>query len=224
MRIISDFHDFYDGLSDGSDTKIWTRRTSVIDIDKNDPDFKYDWKSIPVIGTDSWYVRHGSYYTADYDVELKILVFCGSLIPFWKTADGVGYEEENLRKKFMEVTGELISQRGYGYHWDKVKRLFSLELPPVYKTLNLRYKTPILILARERYGQFKITLNPQLKDLDFQKLHDSFWTFQELERYLFNDLVEPQAPAINISDKLKAETHGFTDKYSFRKPPREKRK
>jgi len=224
MRIISDFHDYYDGLSDGADTQIWTRRTSVVDIDKNDPDFKYDWKSIPVIGTDSWYVRHGNYYSTDYDVGLNVLVFCGRLIPYWESPDALGYESGSLRQKFTEVTGEPFSPKRYGYHWSKVKRLFALDLPAMYKTLNLKYKTPILTLVRERYGQFRITLNPSLKELDFQKIHDPFWTFQELERFLFNDMVEPQDPSINITDKLKAESHGFNGKYSFRKPPQEKRK
>ena len=94
----------------------------------------------------------------------------------------------------------------------------------MYKKLNLKYKTPILTVTRERYGKFILTMNPILRDLNFQKQHDQFWTFQELERFLFNDMVEPKDPTINISDKIKAESHGFTDKYSFRKPPEENKR
>ena len=40
MRIISDFKDYYDFLSDPSDTyHIWNRKTEIITIHKNDPDF-----------------------------------------------------------------------------------------------------------------------------------------------------------------------------------------
>ena len=224
MRIISNFHDYYDGLSDGSDTRIWTRRTSVIEIDKNDPNFKYSWKIVPAVGTDSWYVKHGNYYSADYEVELSVLVFCGELIPFWRSEDAVGYEMKSLTQKYFEVTGEPHEKRGYFAPWNRAEKLFSLELPSMYKTLNLKYKTPILTVTRERYGKFKFTLNPILRDMNFQKQHDQFWTFQELERFLFNDLVEPRDPMINISDKLKAGSHGFTDKYSFRKPPEENKR
>jgi len=62
------------------------------------------------------------------------------------------------------------------------------------------------------------TTNIILSKFDFIKKMDAFTCFQELERFLSNDLstYQDKSDQVKISDKLKAETHGF-DKFSFRK-------
>lgn len=66
--------------------------------------------------------------------------------------------------------------------------------------------------------QCYFTTNIILSKFNFIKKMDAFTTFQNLERFLSNDLstYQDKSDQVKISDKLKAETHGF-DKFSFRK-------
>lgn len=222
MRIISNFKDFYDGLNDGSDSHIWTRHTSVVEISKTDPLFKSDWKNPSAISYDSWRKREGNRYVTRAEINFSLLVFCGQLIPFWQSGNRIGYDLESLIAYRAEMIGDQ-SSKWYTCWKESGRRLFDHELPAVYKSLNMKYKSPVLILSRSgNTGKVEITLNPRLMSIEFHKYHDMYWTFQELERYLFNDMVEPCDPSITISDKLKAEAHGFRDKYSFRNEPKQK--
>lgn len=65
--------------------------------------------------------------------------------------------------------------------------------------------------------QFKLTLNPRLLDYGFQGILDPFTAHQEIEMFMNNQIVRPDDPYIEpVSDKIKAEAHGF-NKFSFRK-------
>jgi hypothetical protein len=63
----------------------------------------------------------------------------------------------------------------------------------------------------------RLMVNPVLSDIGFQKILDPFTAFQELERFLANDLA-PRDVRMDqpVPDKINAESHGF-DKMSFRK-------
>ncbi len=220
MRIISDFKDFYDGLNDGSDSHIWTRRTSVVEVHSNDPLFKHDWKNPSAINYDSWNKWENGHYATKAVINFSLLIFCGQLIPFWQSGNRIGYDLESFIAYRAETIG-VKSSKWYTYWKEYGYRLFDRGFSEAYKNFNLKYKSPILIISRSSSTRkMEITLNPRLMNIEFHKYHDIYWTFQELERYLFNDMVEPCDPPVNISDKLKAEAHGFRDKYSFRKEPR----
>jgi hypothetical protein len=85
---------------------------------------------------------------------------------------------------------------------------------PTYKTAIFRF--PVYIDDKRR--KQAIELNPQL-DKGFQKLMSPYQAFQELEMYVGNYLVQPTIQEPPISDKIKAEIHGF-DQFSFRKEKR----
>jgi len=64
-----------------------------------------------------------------------------------------------------------------------------------------------------------ITHYPILKDWEFYKAMPAFDAFQQIQMFLTNELAqEKKMPMKPISDKLKAESHGF-NKWSFRKEP-----
>ena len=65
-------------------------------------------------------------------------------------------------------------------------------------------------------GQTTVESYPILKKMCFFKIYDAYTCFQKLEQFLTNELVKPDLVDVKITDKLKAETHGF-DKWSFRK-------
>lgn len=64
---------------------------------------------------------------------------------------------------------------------------------------------------------FHVTLYPKLKDYDFYKIYGCPVAHQSIVMYLNNQIAKPDSPHIDpVSDKIKAESHGF-DKFSFRK-------
>jgi len=68
------------------------------------------------------------------------------------------------------------------------------------------------------HGTTVFATNIILSKFDSIKKMDAFTCFQELERFLSNDMstYQDKSDQVKISDKLKAETHGF-NKFSFRK-------
>ena len=67
----------------------------------------------------------------------------------------------------------------------------------------------------------KVMVNPRLADISFHKVVDAFAAFQEIERFLANDLAPRDVKRDKsikdnpIPDKINAESHGF-DQHSFR--------
>lgn len=104
--------------------------------------------------------------------------------------------------------------------------------------LHRKYNTPIFINANiigpsyeyDKLNKFEcvpvyyyydncdsILINPQLTQIGFNRYMDAFSTFNEIERFVNNDLVVRDTRCdIKIPDKIKAESKGF-DKWSFRK-------
>ena len=87
MRIISDFKDYYDFLSDPSDTyHIWNRKTEIITIHKNDPDFKnfnnYYSNISPythsIIGSRTWFKSIKEFNRDTIEFRTSLLMFCGN--------------------------------------------------------------------------------------------------------------------------------------------------
>ena len=88
------------------------------------------------------------------------------------------------------------------------------------KTLNLfnEHRVSYFSYLQPDYTSNKptLTLYPILKAYQFYTVYDTFTAFQMIEHHQTNELVRPDLIEHKISDKLKAETHGF-DKWSFRK-------
>ena len=60
-------------------------------------------------------------------------------------------------------------------------------------------------------------VNPSLKNIQFEKYHDPYTVFQNVERYIWNDMITTSDFEDNISNQDKIESHGFNE-WSFRKP------
>jgi hypothetical protein len=89
------------------------------------------------------------------------------------------------------------------------------ELDSFYQT----YYTPIFMFRKE-----VMTINPCLKNLQFQKVIDSHQAFQTIEQFLFGVLITPDKPILNISNEDTIIKHGFDTKWSFRKESASKKK
>lgn len=94
-------------------------------------------------------------------------------------------------------------------------------------TLFQQFKTPLfhvpLISSEHRTPQTletlqaTFTLNPNLKDLQFQKYKDVYSTFQDLQSYISRILGITTSETIELSDKSKILKAEFDPKISFRK-------
>lgn len=92
--------------------------------------------------------------------------------------------------------------------------------------LNEIYKSPIVLLApdineEQHFGiintyRTHAIVDANLKMLQFYKVMTIQQCFQQIEMYISNVLVSDPMPELKISDKLRAESHGF-NKESFRK-------
>jgi hypothetical protein len=89
------------------------------------------------------------------------------------------------------------------------------------------FDSPVILIWGNRpvvnwkriYGQ----VNPILRQFEFIKVFDPYSAFQEISMYLGTNLVKQIDPAVNHSDELKAEIHGF-DEWSFRKQGKKSKK
>lgn len=83
------------------------------------------------------------------------------------------------------------------------------------------YKTPIWHYYTEDKlsfpNKYYITINPQLKPLQFAKAVDPFQAFQEISMYLGGILGTGNPSIPEISDRDLLEAKGFDYKFSFRK-------
>ena len=228
MRIISKFKDFYDGLTTPSDFRIWNRvrRNTVIDI--NDVFFK---NNCPV-GFEPWMDCSSIPCKQLAFVEYGLIIFCGKLHPYWKKDNVYSFSYDEYISEYKKT----VPSGRWRNIWqnDAVRKLFAREFSIEYQHLNIRYKEPVLHLYWQLPPQYDavntsvngkrliLEINPSLYDLQFYKVFDAALVFQDLERYIFNVLAENHDPPESISNKDKIRTHGFDDKYSFRKASQKK--
>ena len=94
--------------------------------------------------------------------------------------------------------------------------------------LFIKYKTPIFVINLKQalhtfiydYSGSPLIINPVLKDIGFQKVVDSWTTFQEIQMFISGVLGTGENDTIEVSEDVKIKQHGF-DKWSFRRPPEE---
>ena len=229
MRIISSFRDYYDGLTDGSDPRIWRRETTEIVLDPNDPFFK---TGCPVLRHD-WSTGFWQNRREFGEAECGLFGFCGKILPFWRHGAKIGWDLAGYRDEYRRTTGaDLEDSKWKIWRYDSVRALFAREsIPPRYGEIFLRYRVPLWTMTpgTSANGWWNpvapgLALNPKLADLQFQRQLDPYQTFQELEMFLFNDLAVQADPPETVSDRVKAEAHGFRDPYSFRREPGEKKR
>ena len=220
MRIISDFHDYYDvGMQNGVDPQLPYRRfrreaTVSFPID--------DWRSIG---------RKIMYYAHFY--RLFYFGFAGKIYPCidisFNLADAVeptfSFAPTELEDSFfVEILKNDRLGRGK-YLKESVKRkkeevfeCFEFRNAPELLDLFEKFKTAIFVY---QLGNDSIVINERLNLYGFQSILPPAQAFQELAMYVGAVLTKPVIEEPPISDKIKAEIHGF-DRFSFRKEKQKK--
>lgn len=211
MRIISKFHDFYDGVQrQGMDKDVvYVRETKDVDLDK-----KYG-------------VEFYSTHSSSCSVHHHIIGYCGKIFKVCEVImsyDYIADHERLLFYKYKDFREYMIRYR-LGSEWDfkprkwwpSSYRKFDEQDTNVFLGIFHEYNTPLfLISSGKREGKnYKLTINPRLKDLEFQKVKDSYTAYQDIFQYVAGVLNSPENKMVKISDKDKIAKHGF-DKWSFR--------
>jgi hypothetical protein len=228
MKIISDFHDFYDPVRqmDTDKNNIYVRKTSEIIV--NASSFKVE--------DENFYKLNRQYHLRD-SVKIKMfhLGFCNNIYTGIKvdknicgdTSVSIHYGDFDQIKKLFDEIGKPFSYRPRKYKMMdyRTKRLteaFESSNMNKLKELFLKHKVPVFVALsnyNEKYcyqTDKKIILNPRLQDWEFFKIKDIYTAYQDISMYIGNNLVDDRNNAWPIEDKLKVQAHGF-DKYSFRK-------
>lgn len=223
MRIISKFHDFYDvGQRSMMDTNVIYLREMTELRNDDVPTCCFSCKlDIPK--------QPGESYSGE--VLFETIGFCGDIIPVvrvqypskdveggWEykysyTMDQLPEHAEPLKRNIQKWFKENTFVRSVDYPFmPKIINFIRL------KDLFLHFRVPIFHVKYDFYGSVFV-LNPSLKDADFARYKDPITTFQEVFRFMSNDLANVQEVDTNISDKDMAASKGFGHKYAFKTEP-----
>lgn len=224
MRIISRFRDYYDGvMKTGMDREVvYVRETK--DIVLEEPiKCGFDTKR------GSTYAVYGG--SASYTIGTMFLGYCGKI---YKVYTVKGDEYDFISYDYEEFKAFLIEHNmGSRYDFSESRwfpsRYHAFRDYDTSKMIEFfhKFQTP-LFLVNHTYSYRKpdkttVTLGPCLKDLGFQRLKDSYTTYQDIFQFVAGTLNKPENKMVKISDKDKIHKHGF-DKWSFRKLPTKRKK
>lgn len=232
MKIISKFKDYYDSVSHQYlDREILYIRDSAT--------LNFERSQIPRV--DRFRVNN-KVSQEEWILSFEVIGFCGELYPvILATSTNKGRETRSKcfgfysiddLGKFLEANNITISEKrkyrlytsrdfGYSQTLEDIKRFFqaSAEFESL-KDLFQKHNTPAFVYRRNDIGSngFVTVINPMLKNYSFSKMKDPFTAHQDLYQFVGGYLNQPEKTTVELSDKMRAEKHGF-DKWSFRKLP-----
>lgn len=231
MRILSNFRDYYDGVQGhGFDDRIiyvrktvedalgaraaWAKANSARPPESDDCGLAALTEHRPQIELidDSGY---------NDGIDDGLLCLAGRGYPFWTRVRSDGRPPLH---SFQDGFAAEVEQ-GPKHHWghrreaslqpwrDWVAENWGREIDP---SVHFRLNTPV---ALWRNGIW--TANPNLREMDFQKVLDPYTVFQEIETFLAGVMSENRDPPSPMTDREKISSHGMDVKRSFRKMPRD---
>jgi hypothetical protein len=232
MQIISDFHDYYDvGMQNGIDPKLPYKRYRCEE---------------EIAFTRTRYQSFGHFHCCadEYAFNFFYIGFAGKIYPVIDSSENsyqsdyifdtdkfdnvflLGLLERQMQRRYQK--NKYFSFADYQRRYlrrekdrkdtivrfkESVCTLFEFRNSTELLSLFERFKTAIFV---HKLGEHRIVINERLNQFDLQKILPPMQAFQELEMYVGSYLTQPVIEEPPISDKIKAEIHGF-DKYSFRK-------
>lgn len=220
MRIISNFKDYYDGvMKQGMDREVvYVRENKDVDLGRTlDLGFST--------------THTGSYHS----VETLFLGYCGAIYRVYviATSRRSGFQDWRYVTYNYEDFKSIMIEHGFGSKYEfsenrwwpgSYQRFRDFDTNKL-KDLFHRFQTPLFLIHNihtyRAPDKTRITLGPCLKDLDFQRVKDSYTTYQDIFQYVAGTLNKRENDMVKISDKDKIHKHGF-DKWSFRKMPSKK--
>ena len=234
MRIISDFHDYYDSVQAlGQDQ-------GIVYIRKRKDLFQVFPFPKCKAHTSSFF------WLENLIVKETIIGFCGKIYPVIELAashsphqrkgevlchtlaDVDAFVEANFKKKeiegYKQTKGSIriwrrYSRRMYFEEWFEECR----RKQDIFRNWFIDLRCPIFTVERPggSRGESKMVLNARLTDRKFYKLVDTYSAFQEISSFVAG-LAVPLKDIPKISDIDMRDAKGF-DGWSFRKEPTKRR-
>ena len=242
MRIFSKFTDYYDGSQRfGFDETCLYQRTMRDDLTKSEID------QVKKVLTDIDFQNldlHTRYYSGEtsFNFDDFVILFCGKLYR-GITTQRLSYGLETSLQKFFcynekqvesflrksvpakefdrYLTGKTnLRIRTLAFTRNGIDIFFEKNGQEFQQIIDLQQelKIPVIMFKGDYWRTPKVIYNPILRELEFNKLVDSFQAFQELQMFISGVLGGRSPAMVEISDEIRAEKHGM-DKTSFRNPP-----
>ena len=227
MKIISKFHDYYDGVRRyGFDPSIVYVRDTV------------EVKRLPSV-LQTLLARIPNRLPTDYGQSMVGLVgFCGRAYPFMYYRESYCYTVEHFQQAIKrplmhesEYSGHNAQAALKAFKETKTRSYRDLRRPD-YATeeswanlltmdwtvpveLHLELQAPVFV-AYYSYPGAQLKTNPRLNLWEFYKVLTPVEAFQRLAQFVGNDMVVQKDPEVGLTDDLRRDSAGF-DKWSFRK-------
>jgi len=242
MRIISNFHDYYDVVqATGQDqTLIYNRKPEEIEVRR----FPF-----PVLRTH--FLTEHDYYrrrVGKLQLQQHIIGFCGKIYPVvtlthldskksavcYNIQEVDAFFESHFDKKTVEEyrNGESTRKRWWNKDFiphNEYNIYFSecAAKKDAFVAMFVEKRCPVFVgavvrLWRRTYeNEGKLVYNGCLKELEFFRIFDTYSAFQEIAMF-FGGMAVPVKEIPHVPDKIMAGIKGF-DEWSFRKPPQKER-
>lgn len=247
MRILSNFHDYYDvgmGAGDFDDSLVYRRYKEQVEA-----------RHIPIM-RQQYYERRN----CPLEYRWALIGFCGKTYPVWEfnLTDRIGLQTKEARatRKFCYSVSDMDAwvrqhlrerdqeqwfakeyDRKRSWPWSMRRHHFADYWERVFpererdKHLDLfeKHHTPVWVRdtvpSRDHPNEGwnnRTVINACLKDYEFFRVFDPYLAFQEVSMFLGN-MAMPEKPIPKMSDEDMAFIKGF-DKHSFRKDPSPKKR
>lgn len=250
MRIISKFHDYYDGVQNygGNDKSIIFKRLREEKEITNLNEFKCNDTIGGLLCRHRYFQCYYNGRKISVNQDFNIIGFAGRLysvsqVYYYSYVDNGKYsrivpmtaynydEYISKMKKFIEIKKGRRSKKNNSRYTERfdMKKFFIFDndkFENQYDDIFVKYNTPIFSISDIDYRgdsiRYLLIINPDLEYYHFYKMFDAFSAFQEIEMYTNSALVaEKSLP--NIPQEYRFEEKGFDNKISFRKEKSKKK-
>ena len=227
MFIISKFHDYYDSaMSLGVDKSVVYQRMTSFERFPDRIEYPELHKVLSKIS--------GQMMICEQPIPISmrsmVLLICGESIPIIQIEEGVkklNFYSDRPLVQHIGIEKLPISQYyfwRYSNELEKGMRLFFEDRSFATLTqLHHQYRCPVILCNGNSGASENITLNPFLKDLDYQKHKDPYTVFQAIQMYLSGVLGSSGTEPLPVSDEIIAANHGHDGEFSFKNMPGKKR-
>lgn len=244
MLIISDFHDYYDGImKQGVDKNIvYNRKLKEIEL-TSDKDLKYPFNST----IDYTSYRHHYKLPSYLNISMFNIIFCGRIYPGIRFSFGVGEYNNiycyNTREVINLIKNNNIDIRNVfnRLNFNRVYRYFKRDKDPLndlkkecdyyfrefgsnkYMSDLINDRIIVCLFERRDLKCYHV-INPKLMDYQFYRIFDSYSAFQELSMYIGGVLPKETREPMEISDRDMMAKKGFDERSFKMDSPGKKRK
>lgn len=229
MKILSSFHDYYDGLmSHDANEYHYIRNSHTLELPNQ------QWHSKTLISPFGDFDSKYEYFLAtqyqeyivkfckeiDFLSEWLIFGVSGKLYLFIRS-----YDKQHTEKVKLFTSLETYENDNTVYHYSKHFSVFATKTIHEWMTIYNNHpnnidvfvglKTPIFIIER-KHRNLELTINPCLVKYGLQAFFNIHTIFQEIEQFCMNSLTNNPTPPCIMTDELRRDSKGF-DKHSFKK-------